>query len=156
MISLRNLAALAVLSFAFAACDSEAASTPSGKWDLDLTETVAALEKTIKEQTAALPEDQRAIAESASKPMLDAMKSAKASMDIKSDGTYTFDGVSPDGKTSKITGKWTLAGDQITMEGSEEGVEGIDKRVGTFNGDTIRFTMDAGPMPMSMVFLRQK
>lgn len=156
MISLRNLTALAVLSFAFAACDTEAASTPAGKWVLDPSETVAALEKSIKEQAAAVPEDQRAIVEASTKPMLEMIKSAKASMDIKSDGTFSGDASDPDGKSSKVTGTWTLVGEQLTMESREEGVEGTDKRVGTFTGETIRFTSDAIPMPVSMVFRRQR
>jgi uncharacterized protein (TIGR03066 family) len=154
MKTLRNLATLAALSLVLLACGG--ASGPAGKWDIDLKETMAAAEKAMNEQLAAVPAEQRAMVEQMMKPMLDAMKEMKGVLEIKADGSFTVDSTTPDGKSSKVAGTWTLAGDKITMVGKEEGKEETDTIVGTLAADTITCEIGEGQQKGTMVFRRQK
>ncbi len=144
---MRTKIAVAVLGcLALASCGGSASTT--GTWVLDVDATLGDATKKIDEQLAKMPEEGRKMAEPMMKAGLAMIKNIKFEIEMKSDGTATFE-MSGMGDSSKATGTWEEKGGKITLRAKTvdgKPAEGDDKKemVLTREGDKLVAEMGDG------------
>ncbi len=129
-----NLFTGVALCVALAACGDNKGGGPPGMPGSPASEVVgtwlldsSSIQKSMNDELAKMPEDQRKAAEPMMKMVLESMKKLKLQVRIESNGTFTGDFPSDDPtKTEVIKGTWKKDGDGIALTSTEKNGAAIE------------------------------